>query len=263
MSKSLSKPEPQQNSFASLKGQVAVVTGASSGIGEAIAVALARVGVRVSLLARRDERLQQLKMRLIEEGCPEPLIFKADVSESQQVKDAIQQTIEKFGQIDILVNNAGVMYLGTVDGAVTEDWKRMFDINVIGLMYCTHAVLPAMKSRKTGHVINISSVSGRVVTSRSAVYSETKFAVNAFSEGLRQEVCKDGIRVTAIEPGAVLTELTNHIPDEATKKAVKDWVSNMAALKSEDIANAILYVASQPQWVNVNELLIRPTDQVM
>jgi len=126
MSKSLSTSEQQADLFASLKGQVAVITGASSGIGEATAAALARAGVRVSLLARRDDRMRELKSTLVAEGCPEPLVFKTDVSESQQVKHAIEQTLEKFGQIDILVNNAGVMYLGTVDGAETQDWKRMF-----------------------------------------------------------------------------------------------------------------------------------------
>lgn len=255
--------ETQANLLAQLKGKTAIVTGASSGIGEATALALALAGVKVSMFARRDDRLNELKKQIIAEKCPEPLALKVDVSEQKQVQDAVAKTVAEFGKIDYLINNAGVMFLGPVDGSNPADWKRMIDINVLGLMYCTHAVLPAMKKQKSGHIVNISSVSGKRVTARSAVYSATKFAVNAFSEGLRQEVCTDGIRVTSIEPGAVTTELTNHIPDESTKKAVKDWVATMAALKSEDIANAIIYVLSQPQWVNVNELLLRPTDQVM
>lgn len=244
-----------------LQEKVAIVTGASSGIGEATATALARAGARVCLIARRQERMAALSDKLASEGLPRPIHFQADVSDHAQVAKAIAATIQQLGRVDVLVNNAGVMYVGPVDGANPEDWKRMIDINVLGLMYCTHAVLPEMKKQKSGDIINISSVSGRLVSSRSAVYSATKFAVNAFSEGLRQEVQAQGIRITLIEPGAVATELTDHIADESTKTTVKDWVAKMTPLSAEDIANAIFYAVTQPRSVSVNEILVRPTDQ--
>ncbi len=243
-----------------LEGKVAVVTGASSGIGEATAIALANEGARVVVVARRGDRLKDLSERIDPSGSRVQVVV-ADVAEQTQAKRCVDTAIEKFGSVDILVNNAGVMFLGPVDGANPDDWKRMFDINVLGLMYCTHAALPSMKQKGNGHIVNISSVSGRHVTSRSAAYSATKFAVGAFSDGLRQEVHKQGIRVTIIEPGAVLTELTDHITHGETQEAVKTWVQNMQALTSEDIAASIVYAVTQPAHVNVNEILIRPTDQ--
>ncbi|MBA3856952.1 MAG: oxidoreductase [Cyanobacteria bacterium PR.3.49] len=244
-----------------LKNKVALVTGASSGIGEATAIALARQGAQVSLMARREDRLSALCDKIVAEGLEKPIYFICDVQKSQDIEKSVQGTLEKFGRVDILINNAGVMYLGPVEGADIEDWKRMFDINVLGLMNCTHAVLPQMLKNGDGHIVNISSVSGKVVSARSAAYSATKFAVGAFSDGLRQEVAKKGLRVTVIQPGAVATELTDHITDSATQKSVKDWVAGMKALTSEDIANAIVYAVSQPSTVNVNEITIRPTDQ--
>lgn len=250
-----------QSSTAHLKGKVAVITGASSGIGEATAVALARAGAKVCLLARRLDRLAALCESIEKEGFEKPLHIAADVSKPEDIENAVKNALEKFTRIDILVNNAGVMYLGPIEGANIDDWRRMFDINVLGLMNFTHAVLPHMVSNGYGHIVNISSVSGKVVSARSAAYSATKFAVGAFSEGLRQEVSSKGIRVTVIQPGAVTTELTDHITDSATKKSVKDWVAKMNALSSEDIANAIVYAVSQSPAVNVNEITIRPTDQ--
>ena len=247
--------------MSNLKDKVVIVTGASSGIGEATAVSVARAGADVVIVARRKERLAELSRTIKEETGKQALEVVGDVSEYATAENAIKMTIERFSRLDVLVNNAGVMYVGPVAGAVTEDWKKMFDTNVLGLMYFTHAAIPHMKERKDGHIINISSVSGRVVSSRSAVYSATKFAVNAFSDGIRQELSKNNIRVTIIEPGAVTTELTDHIKDESTKEAVKNWVASMRALTSEDIAASIVYAASQPSHVNVNEILIRPTDQ--
>jgi len=245
-----------------LDGMVAVITGASSGIGEATAEALAAEGAKVSLVARRLDRLEELAGRIPNgKDCALPVV--ADVSDPAQAIEAVRKTKDKFGRVDILINNAGVMFLGPVDGANPEDWKRMFDINVLGLMYCTHTVLPIMKAQKSGHIVNISSVSARVISARSAAYSATKFAVNAFSEGLRQEVHKDDIRVTVIQPGAVITELTNHIPDPSTKDSVRSWVESMTALKSEDIAASIVYAVTQPAHVNVNEICIRPTEQAL
>ncbi len=244
-----------------LKDKVAIITGASSGIGEATAIGLARAGAKVSLMARREDRLAALSDKLAAEGLERPVYFVSDVQKSSEIEKAVQGTIEKLRRVDILINNAGVMYLGPVEGANIEDWKRMFDINVLGLMNCTHAVLPQMIKNGYGHIVNISSVSGKIVSARSAAYSATKFAVGAFSDGLRQEVASKGVRVTVIQPGAVATELTDHITDSSTQKSVKDWVAGMTPLSSEDIANAILYAVGQPPHVNVNEITIRPTDQ--
>lgn len=244
-----------------LKDKVAIVTGASSGIGEATAITLARAGAKVSMMARREDRLSALSDMLGAEGLERPIYFASDVQKISDIEKAVRGTLEKFARVDILINNAGVMYLGPVEGANIDDWKRMFDINVLGLMNCTHAVLPQMIKNGSGHIVNISSVSGKVVSARSAAYSATKFAVGAFSDGLRQEVASKGVRVTVIQPGAVATELTDHIPDSATQKSVKDWVAGMKALSSEDIANAIVYAVSQSAAVNVNEITIRPTDQ--
>ncbi len=244
-----------------LEGAVALVTGASSGIGEATAYSLAEKGARVALVARRKDRLDALSKKIKDELGQETLCIVGDVTSYKTAEEAVQLTTTKWGRLDVLVNNAGVMYIGPVSNANVEDWKRMIDINVLGLMYFTHATIPVMKKQTSGHIINISSVSGKVVNARSAVYSATKFAVNAFAEGIRQELAIDGIRVTVIEPGAVLTELTDHITDSATKDTVKSWVATMNALKSEDIAQAILYAVSQPPHVNVNEILLRPTDQ--
>ncbi len=243
-----------------LKDKVAIVTGASSGIGEAVARRLASEGARVALLARRADRLLNIAKELESEHGRECLVAVSDVSDAHSVKKAIELVIEKFGRLDILVNNAGVMFLGSVADAKIDDWRKMIDINVLGLMYATHFALPHLK-KEGGDIVNISSVSGRVVSARSAAYSATKFAVNGFSEGLRQEAYKDKVRVTIIEPGAVETELTDHIPDASVKDAVKSWVSSMTALQSNDIAEAVLYAVSQPWHVSVNEIMVRPTEQ--
>ncbi|MGD9680424.1 MAG: SDR family NAD(P)-dependent oxidoreductase [Candidatus Obscuribacterales bacterium] len=243
-----------------LEGRVALVTGASSGIGEATAIALAVCGSEVALFARRKDRLDDLAARIEGATGRKALVIAGDVRESEAAVAAVSSTVSRFGRLDILVNNAGVMYVGPVASADVKDWKNMVDINVLGLMYFTHAAIPELK-RQGGNIVNISSVSGRLVSSRSAVYSATKFAVNAFSDGIRQELAADRIRVTVIEPGAVLTELTDHIADSSTKDTVKKWVATMEALHCEDIASAIVYAAGQPAHVNVNEILIRPTDQ--
>jgi len=245
-----------------LSNKVAIVTGASSGIGEATASALAAEGMKVALMARRADRLRLLANK-INSSCPgEALSIEADVTDPEAVRWTVSTTMERWGRVDVLVNNAGVMYLGPVADADVEDLRRMVDINLMGAIYMTHAVLPIMKAQGGGHLVNVSSVSGRLVSSRSAVYSATKFALNAFSDGLRQEVGGSRIRVTVVEPGAVLTELTDHIPDEKLKSDIKSWVGSLTALKSEDIAASIVYAVTQPQHVNVNEIMIRPTEQV-
>lgn len=243
-----------------LEGKVAVVTGASSGIGEASAIALAQAGAKVAIVARRADRLEKLVQRLNESG-KEAMSIIADVTDEAQAHDMISKVNAEFGRVDILVNNAGVMLLGPIDGADPEDWRRMVNTNVLGLMYATHAALPIMKAQGEGHIVNISSVAGRIASAGTGVYNATKWAVNAFSESLRQEVHKDKIRVTIIEPGAVATELTDHITVPEVKERTKAWVQSMTQLESEDIAAAIIYAVTQPSRVNVNEILIRPTDQ--
>jgi NADP-dependent 3-hydroxy acid dehydrogenase YdfG len=243
-----------------LQGKVAIVTGASSGIGEATALALAAEGTQVVIAARRGDRLEKLAQQITESG-GKVLAIVSDVSDEAQVRQLVDKAKTELGRVDILVNNAGVMLLGPIDGANTEDWRRMVNINILGLMYATHAVLPLMKAQGGGHIVNISSVAGRTASANVAVYNATKWAVGAFSEALRQEVYKDKIRVTIIEPGAVATELTTHITDPATQERIQSWVASMTPLESEDIAAAIVYAVTQPLRVNVNEILVRPTDQ--
>ena len=241
----------------SLHGTVALVTGASSGIGEATARALADAGARLAILARRAERLE----RLAREIGSETLVLEADVGDPEQARTAVERTVAELGRLDTLVNNAGVMLLGPIAGADTEDWRRMMGVNVLGLMYATHAALPLMKAQGSGHVVNVSSVAGRTARAGSGGYNASKWGVGAFSESLRQEVYKDKIRVTVIEPGAVATELTGHITHPEAKQQVQAFVQGMTPLESEDIAAAIVYAVTQPPRVNVNEILVRPTDQ--
>lgn len=246
--------------MASLTGKIAIVTGASSGIGEATALALAEEGAKVALVARRADRLEALTKRIQSNG-GEALFIVADITDDAQAHDIVHKTQAQWGTVDILINNAGVMLLGAIDGADTEDWRRMINTNVLGLMYATHAALPIMKAQQQGHIVNISSVAGRVANAGSGVYNATKWAVGAFSESLRKEVYKDNIRVTIIEPGLVATELPQHITNPAAKEVAKNFYGSVTNLESEDIAAAIIYALSQPARVNVNEILIRPTEQ--
>ncbi|GAB4238015.1 MAG: SDR family oxidoreductase [Elainellaceae cyanobacterium] len=243
-----------------LTNKVAIVTGASSGIGEATAIALAAEGAKVAIVARRGDRLEALAKRIADNG-GEALSITADVSDEAQVQDMVAKTQAAYGRVDILVNNAGVMLLGQIDGANTDDWRRMVNINVLGLMYATHQVLPIMKAQTEGHIVNISSVAGRVANAGSGVYNATKWAVGAFSEALRKEVYQHNIRVTIIEPGLVATELPQHITDPNAKEFAQNFYGSVKNLESEDIANAIVYAVMQPPHVNVNEILIRPTEQ--
>ncbi|BDP44010.1 oxidoreductase (plasmid) [Deinococcus aetherius] len=244
----------------SIQGKVAVVTGASSGIGEATALALAGQGAKVVLTARRQERLEALAGRIRDAG-GEAEVVVADASDEGQARGVIEHASQAFGGVDILVNNAGVMLLGPVTDADTEDWRRMVHLNLLGLMYATHAAIPSMRARGGGHVVNISSVSGRGASPTSAGYSATKWGVGGFSEGLRQEVRLHGIRVTVIEPGVVRTELTDHITHGETKTTYEGRIAQMTPLEPEDIAAAVVYAVTQPQRVNVNEILIRPLEQ--
>jgi clavulanate-9-aldehyde reductase len=242
-----------------LGGKTALVTGASSGIGRAIALALAEAGARVALGARRRDRLAALASRIEEVGSG-ALPLDLDVIDEAGCRRAVQQTVEELGGLDILVNNAGLMLLGQVEGADTEDWRRMVDTNVLGLMYMTHAALPHLLERR-GAVVQLSSSSGRVARSGSAVYSASKFAVNAFSESLRQELTARGVRVVVVEPGVVETELRDHITDPAAKERITAAAASVRQLQPEDVAAAVTYAVSQPEHVAVNELFIRPVDQ--
>jgi NADP-dependent 3-hydroxy acid dehydrogenase YdfG len=243
-----------------LAGRVALVTGASSGIGEATALALAGAGAAVAIGARRRDRLDALAGKLRDDGA-RVLQLDLDVTDEQACRAAVARTREELGGLDVLVNNAGVMLLGTIVGADPEDWRRMVSTNVLGLMYMTHAAIDGMVEQGSGDIVNISSVAGRIARLGSGVYNASKWAVNAFSESLRQEVTARGVRISLVEPGAVATELTDQITQPAAKAASKEMAQNMRTLQSDDIARAILYVVSQPPHVAINEVLVRPTDQ--
>ena len=244
-----------------LSGRVAAITGASSGIGEATAETLARAGAAVSLAARRTDRIDALAERINGEGGRARAI-ETDVADEQQANVFITRTKDELGRLDILVNNAGVMLLGPVVGAPTEEWRRMVDVNLLGLLYCTHSALPIMGAQGSGHIVNISSVAGRFANLGSAVYNMTKFGVNAFSEALRQEVVRANVKVTVIEPGMVETELLSHNKHPMVLEAAKKMRADVGEpLTSEDIAEAILYAVGGPERVAVNEVLVRPAGQ--
>ncbi|TMK38323.1 MAG: SDR family NAD(P)-dependent oxidoreductase [Actinobacteria bacterium] len=244
-----------------LQGRAAAITGASSGIGEAVALSLSRAGAAVALAARREERIAALAGRIAEEG-GRALALPTDVADEDQARAFIAHAYEHLGRLDILVNNAGVMLLGPVEGADTDHWRRMVDVNVYGLLYCTHAALPVMREQGGGHVVNVSSVAGRHAHLGSAVYNLTKFGVNGFSEALRQEALHSNIRVTVIEPGFVDTELAGHNELELVRQGVERMREQIGeVLTAEDIAEAITYAVTRPERVSVNEVLVRPTRQ--
>ncbi|MBX9724951.1 MAG: SDR family NAD(P)-dependent oxidoreductase, partial [Candidatus Obscuribacterales bacterium] len=226
----------------------------------ATAFALAQEGASVILVARRADRLKSLADRIAEIGA-KSLTIVGDVAEASTALEVIKETKKVFGRVDILVNNAGVMLLGPIDRANTEDWEKMIKLNVLGLMYFTKAAVAVMKEQKSGHIVNLSSVAGRLARAGSSGYNASKWAVGAFSEALRQEVCSDNIRVTLVEPGMVLTELTDHITHEDVKEQVKNRAKAMTALNSEDIADTIVFAVTRPSHVNINEILVRPTEQ--
>ena len=243
-----------------LEDRVALVTGASSGIGEATALALAAAGARVAVAARRHDRLEALVGRIRADG-GEAMVVVADFGVESEAQRAVHETENAFGRLDILVNNAGVMYLEPVIDADLARWRRMFEINVLGLIAATQAALPGMRARNDGHIVNIASTAGRIASPAGAAYSGTKFAVVAFSEALRKEIYRDRIRVSVIEPGLVATELREHIGHDATQKAINDWANSIRQLQPDDVARAILFCVTQPPHVCINEILMRPTDQ--
>ncbi|MBA2522925.1 MAG: SDR family NAD(P)-dependent oxidoreductase [Solirubrobacterales bacterium] len=242
-----------------LDGKVAAITGASSGIGEATARALVAEGASVSLAARRKDRIDALASELESDGI-RALAIETDVGDESQANAFVERTNEELGSLDILVNNAGVMLLGPVAGADTEQWRRMIDVNLLGLLYCTHAALPIMGSAGRGDVINVSSVAGRIAAMGSGVYNMTKWGVTGFSEALRQECSRAGVRVTAIEPGWVDTELQGHNEHPLVVEAMNKQIKAIdKILEPEDIARAIVFAVTQPEHVSINEMLIRPT----
>lgn len=246
--------------MAKLDGKVAIVTGASSGIGEATVRSLAAEGATVVAGARRKERLDGLVEEIIKGG-GKAIAVECDVTDERQAHDLVQRSVDEFGRIDILVNNAGVMLLSTVGKGLSDQWRQMFEVNVMGVLYATDAAISAMKEQGSGHIVNVSSLAGRKVTrDSSGVYAGTKFAVHAISEGLRQELLEDNIRVTIVAPGAVDTELPDHITDQDARESLSGLMS-LERLQAEDIANAIAYSVTQPERVSVNEILIRPTQQ--
>lgn len=247
-----------------LDGTVALVTGASSGIGEAAAVELAAAGASVAIAARRGDRLAALAERIGSDT--RVLVLETDVTDQAQARSMVDRTVSEFGRLDTLVNNAGVMLLGPIEDAPVDEWRRMVELNVLGLLYATHAALPhllqaaADEPRQVADIVNISSVAGRVARSGSGVYNATKFGVVAFSESLRQEVTSRHVRVSVVEPGAVMTELATHLRPEVLE-SMRSTFGQMEMLQSEDIADAIAFTVTRPRRMAINELLIRPTEQ--
>jgi NADP-dependent 3-hydroxy acid dehydrogenase YdfG len=248
-----------------LDGAVALVTGASSGIGEATALALAGQGAAVAVVARRRDRLEHLAGQIADKGSRASVI-EADVTDREQASAAVERTVSELGRIDVLVNNAGVMLLGPAVEAPLEEWERMVSLNVLGVLYIAHAALPHLiaaaqdSPRQVADLVNISSVAGRVARLGSGVYALTKHGVGAFSESLRQELAGRHVRVSAVEPGAVETELANHLRPEIREQSMRRF-SGFQRLQAGDIADAVEYIVTRPWRVAVNELLIRPTEQ--
>ena len=244
-----------------LEGRRAAITGASSGIGEATALAFAREGAAVALGARRVERIEELRNRIEGDGGTAVAIH-VDVSDEDDAHRFVRESHERLGGLDVLINNAGVMLLGPIEGAPTDQWRQMVDVNVLGLLYCTQAALPLMREGGGGNIVNISSVAGRVGNPGTAVYNATKWAVVGFSEALRKEAGPSNIRVTCVEPGYVRTELQGHNEHPAVKQAIEQMEQQIGeVLEAEDIADAILHAVAAPPRVAINEILIRPTGQ--
>lgn len=250
-----------------LDGTVALVTGASSGIGAATARYLASAGAAVTIAARRADRLAALADEITKAG-GRALIHETDVTDPVQAKAAVETTVRELGRLDIVINNAGVMLVGPIENAPVEEWERMVHLNVLGVLYIAHAALPHLLRaaedgpRRVADLVTISSVAGRVPRAGSGVYNLTKFGVGAFSESLRQEVTGRHVRVALVEPGAVATELTNHIRPEMRERTAQR-LANIERLHADDIADAITYVVTRARHIAINEVLIRPTNQEM
>jgi NADP-dependent 3-hydroxy acid dehydrogenase YdfG len=244
-----------------LDGRKALITGASSGIGEATALAMTREGAAVALGARRKDRLDDLVARIDSEGGVATAI-EADVATEDQARSLVAGAHRELGGLDCLVNNAGVMLLGLVQGADTGEWRRMIDVNLLGLLYCTHAALPLIRDGGGGDVVNVASVAGRTARMGMAAYNMTKWGVVGFSEALRQEALHLGIRVTCVEPGHVATELQGHNRNPMVVERIEQERQRIGTvLEADDVARAVVYVVSQPKHVSINEVMVRPTGE--
>jgi NADP-dependent 3-hydroxy acid dehydrogenase YdfG len=247
-----------------LEGTVALVTGASSGIGEATAVALAAEGATLAVAARRRDRLELLEERLGNDT--QVLVVETDITDEAAARGMVEATVIEFGRLDIVINNAGVMLLGPIVDAPVEEWRRMVEINLLGLLYTNHAALPHLlqaaetEPRRVADIVNISSVAGRFARQGSGVYNATKFGVGAFSESLRQEVTGRHVRVSLVEPGATATELAGHNRPEVIE-GMSATFGQIEIMTAEDIAESIVFTVTRPRHVTVNEVLIRPTEQ--
>lgn len=244
-----------------LAGRVALVTGASSGIGEGAALALAAAGATVAVAARRADRLEALVKRIQSAG-GKALPLPGDVVDESVAKGIVEQTVNCFGRLDILVNSAGIIQAGGVENAKLDEWRRVLEVNLLATLYTCTAAIGPMREQGGGDIINISSTAGRRAAASFGPYSTSKFGVTGMTEGLRQEVGKYGIRVCIIEPGATTTEVADSISDASYRKAMQAHVSKEGAMKPEDVADAVVFVASLPRRANVSQLLIRPTIDV-
>lgn len=242
-----------------IEGKVIVITGASSGIGESAARHLANEGATVVLGARRDDRIQALANEINENG-GKALAQVTDVTKQDEVKALVDNAVKTFGRVDVIVNNAGVMPLSPLEQLKVDEWDQMIDVNIKGVLYGIAAVLPYMKEQMSGHIINVSSVAGHKIWPNSAVYGATKVAVRALSEGLRQEVKPYNIRTTIISPGSVATELLNHISEQELAKSIHERTDEYA-LPPDSFARIVAFAISQPDEVDINEVLFRPVQQ--
>lgn len=244
-----------------IKGKVVVITGASSGLGEATARLLSSEGATVVLAARRADRIKALADELNGQG-GKALAVTTDVTDRQQVKVLVDKAVEAFGRIDVMLNNAGLMPLAPIEKLKTDEWDQMIDVNIKGVLYGIAAALPHMQRQRSGHIINVASVAGHIVMPAGAVYCATKHAVRALSEGLRQEVKPYNIRTAVISPGAVVSELVEHISEKEIQKQTKDFV-NQIAVPAETFARMVAFAINEPEDVDVSEILFRPTRQVL
>jgi NADP-dependent 3-hydroxy acid dehydrogenase YdfG len=248
-----------------LEGAVALVTGASSGIGAATARRLAREGAAVALVARRRDRLDQVAGDIVNLG-GHAVAVQADITEPEQAEDVVEGTLDRLGRLDILVNNAGIMLLNTALHTTIEEWDRMISLNVAALLHITHAAIPhliyaaATSPRQVADLVNVSSTAGRVARQGSSVYNLTKFGLNGFTESLRQELLSERVRVSVVEPGTVDTELVNHLSD-ITRDAARQQVAGIEALRPQDIADAVGYIVTRERRVAINAMLVRAGDQ--
>ena len=242
----------------SLNGRVVAITGASSGIGEATAELVAERGGAVALGARRKDRIDALAEQISSAGGT-AVAIETDVTDEASANAFIRGAAEQLGGLDALVNNAGLMLLGPIEGANTEDWRRMVEVNCLGLLYCTQEAIPLLRERGGGHIVNVSSVAGRQARAGVGAYNLTKFGVTGFTEALRQEGVASNIRVSSVEPGFVDTELEMHNTPEIREVLRQRYENTGKILESQDIANAIVYVIEQPEHVAINQVLVRPT----